>query len=217
MAGWLVALTLVLGACATAPAPEPTPDPATVLYYYDGFASGADDPFVADALAANGYDVTETTAVATFDAEVAGGGYDLVIALFQLNPPAVDLGELSDFVADGGRAIVADYSGDTTIESLFDATYTDNDNQASADLGVPALASGITDPIVLSSPGYTTWSMGLAAEPGATSLCTFGNGDSCMVEGNGGNTILLGWLADAMGDTADGLVFWQNLTSYLLD
>jgi hypothetical protein len=94
----------------------------SVLFNYDDIG-GADDN-VTPALTANGFDVTFTTAAATFDTEVAGGGHDLVIAMVQSLAPAFDLPTLQAYVDGGGRAIGSDWGRTAGFGDVFDAGYT---------------------------------------------------------------------------------------------
>lgn len=186
----------------------------SVLLYYDSISSADDN--VTPALDANGFAVTFTTTAATFDTEVAGGGYDLVIAIAQSNGIAIDLPTLATFVDDGGRAIGADWSQTAGFADVFDASFSGATNLTTADLDAPALAEGITDPIALTSSAWFTYSTGLTAGVGGSSACTFENDDSCLVSGNEGRTAMLGFLMDTIPG-ADDQTFWENLTLYVLD
>jgi len=186
----------------------------SVLLYYDSIASADDN--VTPALDANGFAVTFTTVAATFDTEVAGGDYDLVIAMVQNVSIAIDLPTLTTFVDAGGRAIGADWNATAGFADVFDASFSGATNLTTADLEVPALAEGITDPITLESSTWTTYSTGLTAGVGGSSECAFENDDSCLVSGNEGRTAILGFLMDTIPG-ADDQTFWENLTLYVLD
>jgi len=204
-------VTVVADATATVTVAYEQP---SVLFYNDGIG-GADDN-VTPALDANGFAVTFTDVVATFNAEVSTGGHDLVIAMVQGSSPAFDLPTLATYVEGGGRAIGADWSRTAGFATVFDAIFSGATNLTTADLDAPALAEGLTNPIVLENPTYGIYSTGLTADVGGSSLCTFENADSCLVSGNEGRTAMLGFLMDTVPGT-DDQTFWENLSLYVLD
>lgn len=186
----------------------------SVLFYYDALGAAVDN--VTPALDANGFAVTFTSVAATFDAEVAGGGHDLVIAMVQGSAPAINLPTLTTYVDGGGRAIGADWGQTADFATVFGASFSGATNLTTADLDAPVLAEGITDPIALENPTYGIFSTGLTAGVDGSSLCTFENADSCLVSGNEGRTAMLGFLMDTVPGT-DDQTFWENLSLYVLD
>lgn len=185
----------------------------SVLFYADGFSSGGDN--VTPALDANGFEVTSTTASATFDTEVGAGDYDLVIALVQNVAPAIDIPALSTFVDGGGRAIGADYNQTASFATVFDATFTGATNPTTATLSSSALSEGLTNPIVLDDSDWGIYATGLATDGSSVSLCAFENTDSCVVSGNEGRTALLGFLTGSVPEV-DEQTLWENLTLFVL-
>jgi hypothetical protein len=202
-------LRSLLAGCAIALAVALPVRAATVLVYIDQIV-GADN--VTPALA--GHTVTTATSWADFDTKLAGGSYQLVIALGQNNALAANTTTLANYITGGGRAIVDDYTSNPAYGPMMNATYTGVTNQNSANFLITALSSGITNPQPLTNPGWGIYSMGLLAAAGGTSVCTFPNGNSCAVSGNGGRTLLLGFLSDTPG--TNGVALWSNMISYVL-
>ena len=182
---------------------------ATVLKYVD-LVVGTD--YVTPALA--GHTVTTATSWADFDTKLAGGSYQLVIALGQNNSLGANATTLQTYISGGGHAIVDDYTSNAAYGPMMNASYTGVTNQNQANFLIPALSSGITNPQSLANPGWGTYSMGLLAAAGGTSVCTFPNGNSCAVSGNGGRTLLLGFLSDT--PATDGAALWTNMINYVL-
>lgn len=209
----IAGLILVLAACVQSAPPAVTFD---VLYFFDAYADATAETtystaFV-DGIESEGHAVTTATDGADFDTKLASGNYDVAVYFNQSTVDfAIDEAAFQVFVDDGGRAILTDWSQTAAVATTFDASYTGNTNETSADLAA-ALSTGITDPMTLTNPSGTwgTFSMGLTAEAGGTSACTFGNGNSCLVFGNDGRTALLGFLADTLPE-ADAADFWANV------
>lgn len=168
---------------------------ANVLYGYD-FYLGANS--VSAALTAGGHTVTTVTDDwTTFNSDLAGGGFDLVIAIVQNSSNGVDEASLSSHIAGGGRAILTDWTQTASFATMFEASYTGNTNDSSSTFDA---SIGVANPVAIINPGWGIFSMGLAPTGGGVSLCTASpSGDSCLVQGNGGNTILLGFLTDIYG------------------
>lgn len=195
-------------ACATFIA-APLATAATVLYYADEF-SGTDYPSLA--LAARGDTVTTASSWADFNTKLGAGSYDLVIALAQDLGNGIDVPTLTSYVDGGGHVIFTDYTQPADIAALLDGSFTGTLNQTSANFA-PALATGVTNPQPLTNPGWGTFAMSLAPGVGGTSVCSFAI-DSCAVSGNGGRTLLLGFLADTTN--SNGSQLWQNLIASLV-
>lgn len=185
--------------------------PTTVLYYADSF-NGTD--YMSQALSAAGDTVTTATSWSDFDTKLAAGSYDLAVAFGQGSCANPDVTTLTNYVSGGGRLIFADYCGNPAYDSLLDVTYTGNENETNMTLVSP-FDQGVTNPMTLVNPGWTVFSMGLAAGTGGTSDCTFAsNSDSCLVVGNGGRTVTLGFLSDA-APSADGVGLFTNILNYV--
>ncbi len=184
---------------------------ANVLYGFDFFL-GTD--VITPALAAGGHTVTtHNNNWAGFDTDLALGGWDVVIAVVQNSAVYPDQTTLANYIAGGGKVIYADWTGDAAYGALFEATYTGSVNDASATFS-PLF--NVTNPVTITNPGWGTYSLGLAPTGGGVSLCTGSpSGDSCMVQGNGGNTLLLGFLADVFTD-AEGQQIFEDAVALLV-
>ncbi len=185
---------------------------ATVLVYIDQVV-GTD--YVTPALTAGAHTVTTAVSWADFDTKLAGGSYQLAIGLGQNLALAANVATLTTYVAGGGRVILDDYTSNAAYGPLMNATYTGVTNQSSLNFLIPALSGGITNPQPLTNPGWGTYSMGELAAAGGTSVCSFPNGNSCAVSGNGGRTLLLGFLSDTPSG-ANGVTLWSNIINFVL-
>jgi hypothetical protein len=185
---------------------------ANALYYSDGFEG---TNYMLPALVAGGHTVTTAADWTDFNTKLASGTYSLAVALCQEMSSEADLAIFTAFLNAGGQAIYADWTRDASFGALFGATYTGNVNLTPATVTGTSFLIGITNPIVLSNPGYGVWSMGLSPTASGTSLGTFPNGDSCMVSSHQGRALLLGFLADTV-PVADGQRIFQNDISYVL-
>ena len=208
----IAGLVFLLASCVQSSTPSVSFE---VLYFFDDYFSATTEATystaLVDGIEAEGHTVTTATGAADFDTKLASGGYDVAVYLDQSSTGIeIDETALQAFVDDGGRAIFVDWNRTASVATTFDASYTGNIDESSADLAA-SLSAGITDPMTLTNPGWVvSFSMGLSAEAGGTSACTFGNGDSCLVLGNNGRTALLGFLADTLPE-ADAADFWGNL------
>lgn len=208
----LGALLLVLAACSTAPAPT------KVLYFAD-YAIGTD--YAAAGLASSAYAVTVATDWTDFNTKLAAGpsAYKLAVIMNQNSGIGANLATLTTYLGAGGRAVLADWTEDSSFGTLFNATYTGNDNNPSPTISftsMPALGIGLSSStLTLTNPGWGTYSMGLAPASGGLSVCTFNLGDSCVVLGNAGRTALVGFLSDTL-PAADGAKFYANLYRLVL-
>jgi len=186
---------------------------AQILYWAD-FVAGTDA--MAAALATSGHTVTTSTNQADFVSDVAAGGWDLVIFMNQATSNASAQTAIQGWVTGGGRAILADWTRNAATGAVFDATYTGGVNQTLLNVTDPALAAGIvTNPITLTNPGWGVFSMSMDDVPlGAASAALFGNGTDAILFGNGGLTIVNGFLNDTFGAAASPR-FMDGVTLYL--
>ncbi len=208
----LLALLVWLGGCATLPY-EGAP---RVLYFYDAFYD-FEDPFILDALFESGYLVNFTQDVGDLEASMVRRRFDLVIVLIQETGPAglvLDEERLASYMNAGGRVILVDWRRNDSLAAMFDASYTNDTNQRIVNLDA-ALARDVGTRFVLADPGWNTYSMGLAPRADAVSLCEFDDGTSCLIVGNGGRSVLMGMVGDAMPSDR-GAAFWRNLTAFVL-
>lgn len=204
--GWRrIAATLAVGALLAVSVPARA---ATVLLFID-HVQGTD--YVTPALTALGHTVTTATSWADFNTRLSTSPPQLAIGLSQdISGLDADLTIMTNYINAGGHVIFTDWNETASFATLFNASWTGNDNQSPANFTNPTLSAGITNPQPLNSGlGWGTWSMGLSAGAGGTSVCTFPT-DSCAVLGNSGRTIILGFLSDTP-QAADGVQLWENI------
>jgi hypothetical protein len=183
---------------------EPT---RRILYWCDSVSA---TDYMGEALAniANTYSISVTIAsdLTDFESKVALGGWNLVILMIQGD--SYDTPNFNSYVSGGGRAIHVDFNKDATRSALFGVTYTGNDNETAVTITDDLLSAGVTNPMTLSSRGWGTFSMGMT-DPGIIAA-TFGNGDAAIVVGNGGKTIINGFLSDTPSSASDGVALFEN-------
>lgn len=157
---------------------------------------------VVDALTANGFTTTVATSASDFVTQLQSGGFDLAVLFTQGESAtyySISTTAISNFIASGKKMIFTTWTNDdAAYATLFDASFSGSTNLTTVTVTDPTIASGITNPIILSNPGwFIGFSIGLQAINGAEVLGTFENGNAAIVRGNGGNTIMLGYLSDA--------------------
>ncbi|MDM8525452.1 serine protease [Desulfococcaceae bacterium HSG8] len=182
-------------------------NPLKRALYFSDTTEAFTDPAEA-ALENKGYLITAADNYTDFETLAGEGGWDLIILMNQGN----SVGNISAFlgyVADGGIAIMTDWSGDEELGSAFGVLYTGNENGESVLITEPALAEGITNPLPLFNPGYMTWSLGMASEE--TIIGEFPDGDAAVVIANEGKTAAVGFLNDTFEDENEAVRFYENL------
>lgn len=177
---------------------SPNRGPLDALVYIDYEIQNGQ---VLNALAALGY--TATVAVDWFDfsTKLNTGAYGLAVAFNQYLPwettgakPTL-LPALTAYIGNGGSVVFGDWTTDNDFAALFEAQFTGFNNQTIMTLD-PSIEAGLPNPLTLSNTGWGIYSTGLVAIGGGVSLATFPNGDAAIVRGNGGRTIILGYLSD---------------------
>lgn len=152
---------------------------------------------------------------------VAVTPFDLVVVLNQSDYygyglPIEWMPLFSDLIRAGCRVILADWSEEPGYGKLMNAIYTADWNQESMNFGDSVLVEGMTSPVPIINPGWgVRWAMGMRPINDGVSLGSFPNGDSCLVLGNGGRSVILGFLADAL-PAEHGKKFFGNLVDFLL-
>jgi hypothetical protein len=179
---------------------------ARVLYYVDfGFSY----PFTT-ALANLGITATVATSYADFDSKLQAGGWDIVILLNQDLSDSSWITPLVNYVQAGGRAILTSWSQQQAAANAFGGSYTGNSNSSSiTQTASSPIWAGISNPLTLHNPGWFTFSNGLAVTTGQ-SIGQFESGDSALIVGNDGRTILNGFQSDTPGDPAQRVQLAQN-------
>ena len=191
-------------------------DAAAILYFTDDNIS---TDRMAEALAAVGGTHTVTTAasVVDFTTQLTGGGFDLAI-FFQQNLSGAEhdaaFAALDAYISGGGSAIATDWTLNNTHAAPFDATFTGGFNHSSFNVTDGVLAAGIANPVNLSNPGWSFFSMDLS---GSAAAAWIGDPDAAIVIGNGGRTIFNGFLSDTFADGAQGRQLFINEINLALD
>jgi hypothetical protein len=164
------------------------------LYYADYTIQ---NDFAVAGLLNLGYNVTVASSWSDFDTKLASGAYGLAVAYNQGDFGLPSGSILQSYINGGGCVIFCDWSRNSGLASIFEASYSGVDNQSPMNVLNAGIASGITNPVVLTNPGWAyIFSVGLSATGGGQVLATFPNGNAAMVQGNGGKTIILGYLSD---------------------
>lgn len=204
--------------------PQVTPDGLKILYYVDLEYAGHDT--FAATLASMGLLAGAT--VVTVDADMQNylltEGWHLVITLNQNNNgDKVFHDALVSYVGKGGKGILADWRSIDQANALaaaFQGSYTGNSNLTSISF-TPGnmLWFGLTSPVAIGLPSGVSWgtySRGLSAAAGAIAAGAFSGSDAAIVIGNGGNTLLNGFLQDTFLDLGQGVYLTTNEIRYLL-
>lgn len=178
-----VAVTLAATAITTSAS-------ATSLLYRNDFSVGTD--YLGAAIAASGFTVTSTSG------NLSGytlGDYDVVVYANQNSGvPGGDIASLNTYVSGGGRVIFDDWTRSGSFNG--GEVFTGNNNLHTLTVG-PQFNFMIGGPLSLSNPGWGIFSTGLGVAGGVVAG-TFENGDAAIVVGNGGRTIVNGFLNDTV-------------------
>lgn len=194
---------------------------ARVLYFSDsardtnGMIRGA-HALEADGIIELDYTTSNTTALSWLRSDTE---YDLIVYFIHSGGwSATNETELVNYVRDGGRLIYHDWRRSSTNPLLaeMEASYASGSNEQPITILDPDLADGLPSPVPLSNPGWGTWATGFNALGGAVSVCRFPSGQSCMVLGNEGRTIAVGFLSDTPS-TTNGEILIENLMRFVTD
>jgi hypothetical protein len=158
------------------------------------FSNGND--FVLPALTDAGYNVTVALNWGDFNTKLLSGSYGLAVGFSQNFWSVPSAAAIQTFINNGGSMIFCDWTRDASLAGLFNASYTLHVNQTPVNIIDPTYGHLLTNPLALTNNGWGTWSMGMAATGGGQVLATFPNGDAAAIKGNGGRTIILGYLSD---------------------
>lgn len=143
---------------------------------------------------------------------------DVVVHFNQdAEPSSAQWGPLVNWVQDGNRLILADWQRNATILGALEATGGSGAwNGDALVISDDRLAEGVQQPMPLLNPGWGGYSFGIGAAGDGVSACTFNNGSSCMVLGNEGRTVALGFLADVVTE-GDAHNLIENLLRVVTD
>lgn len=177
--------------------------PAAVLFGVAASANAADSilyrndavlgtDYLGQAVNSGAYAVTNASGdLSGFDLSK----YDIVVYANQNLPvPGGDLAQLNAYVASGGRVIFDDYNMDDGFSG--DASFTGGTNQTSLKLSM--FNQGVASPLTLTNPGWSTFSTSLDALSGGVLGGVFGDGSGAIVVGDGGRTIVNGFMSDTV-------------------
>ena len=187
---------------------------ANILYYVDD-AIGTDQMLAALVeLSGSGDTYTVASSYSDFVSQLQGGSYQVAILFVQSNSPdSTSVNALGTFVAGGGTAIYCDWTENAGLAAQFGAQYGGNNNQSQFVVTAAALEAGLTaDTVNLTNPGWGIFAMGESAISGAQSAAVFGDNSSAIVIGNGGKSIVNGFLSD----TPNSPTIYINEINYLL-
>jgi len=202
-----IAVVLVGGASARAD---------DILYFVD--ASTSTDR-MAQALAtfAGTHNVTSTNNTTTFINQLATGNYELAIFFEQSSNGAnydASIAALGAYIDGGGRGILTDWTRNNTHAAQFDASFTGGGtNKTSFTVTNPSLATGLSNPVSLTNPGWGVFSTEVN---GANVAATFTGGQGAIVVGNGNRSIMNGFLGDTFTTGATGVQLYRNEINFVL-
>jgi len=212
LSGEVEVKNILTGACAALVLLGSGPAQSAAVLYWADAVLGTDA--MSAALAASGHSVTTASSESQFVTQVGAGGWDLVVFMNQNTTNASAQTAITSWVTAGGAAIFADWTRTATTAAAFDAVYTGGVNQTSMTVTSPALAAGMTtNPITLANPGWGVFTMSMDDVPlGGLSAAIFADSRDAIVVGNGGRTIVNGFLNDTFGST--GATFQSGVTLY---
>ncbi len=166
-----------------------------------------------DALTGLGLSVTSATDDADFATYLSAGGWDLVVVQFDSTSHASAATALGNYVAGGGKAIFGHWL--TEGDSAFGVTEF-GANHSTLTLGSQFSAGLSSSVLSLTNPTYGIFSRSFTAGAGTDIAGTFENGMAGIVIGNGGRTIMNGFLGDTLGYD-DEVRLYQNEVNFALN
>ena len=185
----------------------------TLLYCVD-YSVGTDHMYSAFATYSSSHSVTYTTSMTTCESYIASSSWDLVIMAIQ-NYPSTSTPYFNAYVASGGKAILQDWTLDSTRGSYVGISY-GIINQNSVTVSDASLASGLaSNPFALTNPGWSVYSFALYTS--YTYAATFSTGYGAIVIGNSGDTIVNGFLTDTISSSTTAVQLYKNEIDYLLN
>lgn len=131
---------------------------------------------------------------ADFVTRVGDGGWDMVIFNNQdaVNDSAANA--FANWISGGGKGIASDWlSSHSNMKSAMGVSYTYNNNEPLVYGTVHPIWNGLPANIALTNTVYGIFSTGL---DGSVVAATFGSGEAAIVVGNGGRSIMNGFLDD---------------------
>jgi hypothetical protein len=166
---------------------------------YIDFVVDPNGDFVVAGLLNLGYTVYVASGWGDFNAALLSGNYGLAVGFRQNSSSqgGADPQAMQSFMNAGGCIIYTDWVGENTRVSVLEASFTGGTNYGTMTISDAGLATGLTNPVIMSNAGWGVYTRGLNAIGGGQVLATFENGSAAVVLGNGGKSIVLGYLSDA--------------------
>lgn len=160
-----------------------------------------------------GHTVTSVGDDSAFNTALGSSSWDLVIVQFDWTGHGSVFGALGTYLADGGKSIFNHWL--TEGDSLYDVSQAGL-NLDDMSISSATLSAGLSSATLqLTNPGYGIFSRNFTAGAGASTLATFENGNAAIVLGNGGRTLVNGFLGETLG-SADEIRLYQNEIGLML-
>lgn len=160
-----------------------------------------------------GHTVTSVASDSAFNTALGGNSWDLVVVQFDWSSHGSVFGALGTYLAGGGKSIFNHWL--TEGDSLYDVTQ-GGLNLDDMSISSATLSAGLSSATLhLTNPGYGIFSRNFIAGAGTSTLATFENGNAAIVLGNGGRTLVNGFLGETLG-SADEIRLYQNEVELML-
>jgi hypothetical protein len=164
-----------------------------------------------DALSGLGHSITSVGNDAAFATSLASGTWDLVVVQFDGNSHAGSASLLDSYVLSGHKAIFSHWLAEG--DSAFGVSNPTNNRSV---LNLSMFADGLSSNVLtLNNPGYGTYSRSFTANTGSVVAATFNDSKAGIVIGNGGKSIINGFLGETMS-LSNEVRLYQNEVNYLL-
>lgn len=131
-------------------------------------------------------------------------------------PSGEHVAALSDWVGEGGRLILSDWTRQASLLATLDAEAGAMIDSTTASISDARIGQGIGASLAFANQGWAdsfTW--GLTPVDGGVEAATFGSGEACVVLGNEERTAALGFYNDAVTPEA-GAALIKNLLRVVL-
>ena len=181
-----------------------------VLCYVD--YDHADSMYILGALEALGYEVTQASSVDDLNQATLSDAYGMLIIFEQSGGvlDSLDISDLEAYISRGGKVMANSYWRRESLATCLDAAFTGSVDLTPMTITDDSVSDGVTNPVALRTDVWAVDTTGLTPASGGVSLATFPSSESAIVWGNGGNTLLLGFLQDTVPST-DGQKLFENL------
>lgn len=191
---------------------SPSRGAADALVYAD---LTLENDYVVTALTNLGFTVTVAADWTDFNTQLVSGNFGFAAAFNQNTTNGLSYASVQTYINSGGCMVYTDWTRDNGYMDLFEASWTGSTNSPSMTITDPVLGAGITSPMIFTNPGWGDYSMGLAPTGAGEVLAVFPSGEAAVVRGNGGRTIVLGYLSDTPPEAERQLLFENVVNSTL--